>query len=82
MSRRSEDIYVISDASGTIFCALKTKRQAEQFACMARDFGLHVPGTTTHKKVKLIYPRELSVKQLGHVKATLAKKETYDQNQS
>jgi hypothetical protein len=81
--RRSEDIYVLYSAAGVVYCAVKTIRQVRRFEVDLQDFGLAlVPGTLKHKKVKLIYPRELSVKQLGHVKATLVKKEMYDQNQS
>ena len=84
MSHKVEDIYVVM-AAGVPLHAVKTARQAARFQLDILNYGLADKGfvsTITSKKIKLIYPRELSVKQLGHVKATLAKREPHDQNKS
>ena len=84
MNHKVEDIYVVM-ANGVPLHAVKTARQAARFQLDILNYGLADKGfvsTITSKKIKLIYPRELSVKQLGHVKAILTKKEPYDQNQS
>lgn len=85
MSQKKEDIYVVYSLTGPLH-AVKTKRQAEKFVrdwdYMAQMFmaketpdvvasGVIIYQKLEYKKIKLLYPRELSEKQLKAVKIAL-----------
>ena len=73
MRQKTEDIYLVFGNAIPLH-AVRTKRQAEHAAVMIADLGLGIKDVISYRKIKLIYPRELSDKQLKAVKATLTKK--------